>query len=398
MKSRTVERKPSGTALPTRPGGSGEPAHPADGPGSSLIGFFQSWGRFWFSPADPIVLGFIRIVGGILILYVHLCYSFDLMSYVGGERAWVDRPLAGYLRKGISIRVAGDDFLTPVKLVANGSHAWSIFYHVSDPFWIWTLHFTFLGIILLFTLGLWTRMTAALTWFACLSYIQRAPILLFGMDTMMSILMFYMLIGPVGATLSLDRLIEIWQARRRFGPNYLPPVQPSVSANVALRGMQIHFCLIYIASGTSKLLGPRWWAGTSLWWCYSNYSFAPLNVPLYYETLVYLCKHRWLWELVMSSGVVFTLFMECSFIFLVWLPRWRWLMVSGAVLLHTGIGLFMGLVTFSLFMLCLVASFIPPEAIHQLVRQLTEGNKPKQDAKAGTAAAKGKPALALTRT
>jgi len=389
MKSRTVERKSAGLPANTTP---------ADYPGSSVIGFFQSWNRFWFTPADPIVLGFIRILGGLLILYIHLCYTFDLLSYVGGDRAWVDRPMAEYLRKDITIYIPAGDWVSAPILAGRGSYAWSIFYHMSDPFWIYALHFTFLGIIVLFTVGLWTRETSVLTWIACLSYIQRAPILLFGMDTMMSIFMFYMMIGPAGATLSLDRMLEIWKARRRFGPDYLPPVEPSVSANVALRGMQVHFCMIYLASGTSKLLGPRWWAGTSLWWCYANYSFAPMNVSLYYETLVFLCKHRWLWEIVMSGGVVFTLVLECSFIFLVWLPRWRWLMVGSAVLLHTGIGLFMGLVTFSLFMLCLVASFIPPEAIHHLINKLTEGNKPRQDAKAGSAGTRGKPALALTRT
>ena len=71
------------------------------------------------------------------------------------------------------------------------------------------------------------------------------------------------MIGPCGATLSVDRLLEIWRARKRYGPNYLPPVQPSVVANVALRGMQVHFCIIYLAAGTSKLLGPRWWNGTA---------------------------------------------------------------------------------------------------------------------------------------
>ncbi len=345
-----------------------------------------------------------RIIGGLLVLYVHCCYSFDLMSYIGGNRAWVDEALGEYYRKEVPILVQSEEFWAADPLdpsVQNyafkGTHVWSIFYHVSDPFWIWTLHFTFLGILVLFVLGLWTRVTSVLAWMICLSYIQRAPLMLFGMDAMMVILLFYLMIGPCGATLSLDRWLEIRNARRLYGPNYVPPVQPSVSANVALRGMQVHFCFIYMASGTSKLLGGRWWNGTALWFCYANYAFAPLKVGLYYDSLVFLCQHRWLWELAMTGGVVFTLFMEIGLPFLVWLPRWRWLMVGGAVLLHTGIGIFMGLTTFSLFMLCLVVSFIPPETIRYLLKQMKPQGKQPADARGGKTGARGKPALALTR-
>ena len=42
------------------------------------------------------------------------------------------------------------------------------------------------------------------------------------------------------------------------------------------------------------------------------------------------------------------------------------------MLLHVGIGLIMGLVTFSMFMLCLVASFIPPDVIREMLREAGE--------------------------
>ena len=38
-------------------------------------------------------------------------------------------------------------------------------------------------------------------------------------------------------------------------------VEPSVAANVALRLFQVHFCIIYINSGMSKLQGAAWWNG-----------------------------------------------------------------------------------------------------------------------------------------
>jgi hypothetical protein len=168
-------------------------------------------------------------------------------------------------------------------------------------------------------------------------------------------------------------------------------------ANMTLRCMQIHFCIIYLAAGTSKLLGSRWWSGTALWACYANYSFAPLTVSFYYDWLVFLCKHRWLWEIVMTSGAVFTLIIEIGFPFLVWKKSLRWVMVAGSVLLHVGIGLIMGLVTFSMFMLCLVGSFIPPEAIRQMLHEAGQPFKrlfPSQD---NGLPRKDKGALAVSR-
>jgi len=100
-----------------------------------------------------------------------------------------------------------------------------------------------------------------------------------------------------------------------------------------------------------------------------------MRVPLYMDFLTFLCQHRWLWECFMSGGAAFTLFIELGFPFLVWIKETRWLMLTGAVLLHTGIGLFMGLVTFSLMMLCLVLAFVPPEASRMLLNRIAENFK-----------------------
>jgi hypothetical protein len=125
-----------------------------------------------------------------------------------------------------------------------------------------------------------------------------------------------------------------------------------------------------MGSGTSKLLGSAWWSGTAIWGTIANSYFAPLDQAWYMAGLQFLSERRWLWELSMSAGCVFTLVLEIGLPFLVWNRRWRWWMVSGAVLLHTGIGVCMGLVTFGLFMLCMVMSFVPPEAVHELLNRI----------------------------
>jgi hypothetical protein len=133
--------------------------------------------------------------------------------------------------------------------------------------------------------------------------------------------------------------------------------------------MQVHFCIIYMTAGLSKLLGGTWWSGTAVWWTLANYEFAPLRVPLYYEALRWVAQHRLMWEVVMTGGVLYTLVLEISFPYLVWKRELRWLMVAGSVLLHTSIGIFMGLATFGLLMIALVLSFVPPEAVHRLLKR-----------------------------
>ena len=44
---------------------------------------WQRWKDFWFHPSDPTTLGFIRIMTGLLVLYIHLAYSLDLQAFFG---------------------------------------------------------------------------------------------------------------------------------------------------------------------------------------------------------------------------------------------------------------------------------------------------------------------------
>jgi hypothetical protein len=51
-------------------------------------GFLGAFGRFFFSPTDPTTLGFMRIMTGVLLLYVHAAYSLDLKSFFGPHGWW----------------------------------------------------------------------------------------------------------------------------------------------------------------------------------------------------------------------------------------------------------------------------------------------------------------------
>jgi len=378
-------------------------------PANPVVKLARGWDRFWFSRADPTLLGLIRICCGLVTLYVHLAYTTDLREFFG-RNAWVDGKTMDEFRHHMpwarrpwgweQLQVPPKDELpTPAEKVFakkrwflneldvkefppkfRGYVAWSVWYHVHNEAWMWVVHVSGLVVIFLFTIGLCTRVTSVLTWLVAVSYIQRSVTTLFGQDTMMNILLLYLMVGPSGAALSVDRLLRRWwelrQARKRGlpPPPWLPPAR-SVSANVALRLIQVNLCFIYLVSGLSKLEGKTWWSGTAIWLTLANYEFSPMRSPLYAALLRFLCGHRWLWEMAMTGGVAFTFATELGFPFLVWNRRLRWVMVSMAVMMHAGIALSMGLRTFSMMMMVMDLAFVPPAAVQALLGVLRENGR-----------------------
>jgi hypothetical protein len=365
-----------------------------------------AWDRFFFHPADPTTLGMIRICCGLIAVYTLVAFSWDLQNFFG-EHAYVTLQERNEWRRHYPQQpVWLNTWERPDRIddeyeeqwgvprnwtQAQGMPIWSIWFHITDPTEMAMVHAGLILVTFLFTIGLCTRLTSVLTWFGALSYIHRSNFTVFGVDTMMTIALFYLMIGPSGAALSLDRLIKRWwlsyrtlrrqgqgadnQGGAMAGPAHLPPlgVTPSVSANLAIRLLQIHVCIIYMAAGLSKLQGASWWNGEAIWGTLANFEFAPMQYDFYMAFLTFLAKTPWLWYLFMTAGTVFTLAFEIGFGFLVWNSRMRWVIIAMAVTLHGGIGLFMGLKTFSFMMLTLVMSFVPPEIIHRFLGALARG-------------------------
>ena len=369
----------------------------ADGLFGPLRRAAGAWNRFWFNPADPTTLGLIRICGGLLVLYLHIAYTYDLQA-IFGSHAWVDTQMMDEFRKEYPVpapplgwqnsssvtppQTSEDEHYTekwginPSLLLGKGrTYLCSIWFHLTDPTWMLVVHCAVLAIMFCFAIGFCTRVMAVLTWAAMLSYVQRGPATLFGMDAMTMIVILYLTIGPSGAALSVDRLITRYWLARRARRQHLPipkfgPPEPSVSANVAIRLLQIHFCIIYFISGLSKLQGGAWWNGTAVWLTMANYEFSPMRMKLYMDALRFIAVRRWLWELVTTGGTYFTLAFEISFPFLIW-TRWgRPVVIAAAVFMHLGIAFCMGLVTFSMVMLTGVLSFVPPEVVRGLLDRL----------------------------
>jgi hypothetical protein len=281
----------------------------------------------------------------------------------------------------------------PRTLVARGIPAWSVWFHVTDPGWMLFVHYCIVACVFFLVIGFCTRITSVLAWAGMLCYIHRDPLVLFGVDTMVNIMLLYLMIGPSGAALSVDRLLARWWASagprvvgrwrafwdRLFGrppaaepptataPVPLGPPAPSVSANVAIRLIQIHVCIIYAAAGLTKLLGDQWWRGIAVWKTLASYEFAPMNNSLYLGFLHVISKNALVLNLVVWSGTAFTLMFEICYAFLIWRPATRKLLLAAAVTLHGFIGMFMGLKTFALIMLVMNIAFLTPAEVRWLL-------------------------------
>jgi hypothetical protein len=362
--------------------------------GGGIWRLADGWNRFWFAQADPTPLGLIRICCGLIALYIHVLYTFQLQSFFG-ERAWFDLPTANEFRRDTPALGTADGWeegellelpddpaaraavleyerrwgVDPREAAVRGQYIWSIWYHVTDPKWMALAHGLFLGVLVLFTIGAYTRITSVLAWFGALSYINRGSVA-YGVDVMMNIALFYLMIGPSGAALSVDRLARRWRALRSARargeavPENVAP-EPLASANFALRLMQVHLCIIYLVSALSKFRGAAWWDGTALWLTLATYEFSLMRFETYENALRWLTQHRWLWEILMTAGTWFALAVELGFPFAVWYRRGRWPMLTAAFLLHLGIGVLMGLMTFSLMYLTLLLSFVPGDAVRR---------------------------------
>ena len=93
--------------------------------------------------------------------------------------------------------------------------------------------------------------------------------------------------------------------------------------------------------------------------------------------------------------MIFTLVVEIGLPFLIWNRSTRWLFICGSVMLHTAIGLTMGLTSFSLMMLSMLLAFVPPDAVRYLLGYL--GDRARYFVRLPSGRPAEKEALALTR-
>lgn len=290
------------------------------------------WNQFWFQPTQPHTLALIRILAGAMLLYTHAVWTLDLEAFLG-PNSWLNRDAA---------------------LAMNRSpYAWSFWWWVDSPTAIWAIHLIALVIFFLLLIGCATRWVAPISFLLTLAYCHRLPGAMFGLDQVNAMLAMYLMLGPSGAVYSVD---AAWCRRRRLTATQSKPSDLRVSANIAIRLIQVHMCIVYLFGGITKLKGTMWWDGSAVWFALANQE---------YRTWDLTWLGQWPWLIALMTHL--TVFWETFYPVLIWPRLTRPVMLIMAVAVHGGIALFLGMSTFGLAMLIGNLAFIAPERIDSLI-------------------------------
>jgi hypothetical protein len=160
-------------------------------------------------------------------------------------------------------------------------------------------------------------------------------------------LVFYLIFGPCGARYSVDRL---WRLKRGN-----TEVQSSAGANLAIRLIQVHMCIMYLFAGIGKIQGEPWVMGEASWLSYAMYEYQSLDMT-------------WLanWPKLLNFMTHVTVFWELSYCALVWPALTRPWVLLMAVLVHGGIAVSLGMPTFGLAMLIGNLAFVSPKTVRKV--------------------------------
>jgi len=282
-------------------------------------GFLSNWINFWFSPIQPVGLHWLRVLCGLLFLAWLLPlagHQTELYSLLG----WFDAP--AHIEMS---RLPGGP---PVPT------GWSLVFLLGEnTFLLHALWWGALGVFLMFTLGMATRITSVLTWLMVVSF-STNPATLFSADFLLIMLAFYLMIGYVflgqwsGASTARNRLVC-------NGGTFLSPWStgcdvPSYAANLTLRLVQVHFAILFMTSGLVALQSGEWWSGVAFWFPL----FEPFGMNA--ERLRGLAEHKDSILFFLSLTQYIALAWQITFPFFAWRPRWRWLLLSGGVVSWLG--------------------------------------------------------------
>jgi predicted DCC family thiol-disulfide oxidoreductase YuxK len=314
---------------------------------------WAAWNRFAFAPSDPTPLGAVRVAAGALAFWSVFVYGLDLRAYLGS-----------------------DGWMSPAAIAQSleGRAVWSLWSLVPEgllrPAWV-----ACLVVLAMFTVGLWSRVTAVLAWAIVVSTARRAPASLYGFDQILSTWLLYLAVtGASGRAVSIDRFLERWKRHRielirrpksgQWSPSTGVP-EPSVAANLAIRLIQCHLVFIYAMAALAKFQGQGWWTGNAFWGTVAAGEFRLFDLTWLagYPGLIQFCTH---------AGLA----LELSYPILVWIRPIRPLMMGLVVLMHIGIGLTLGLTEFCLAMVAGNLAFCDG----RWLRSLVAGREPRTPA------------------
>lgn len=285
----------------------------------------KAWNHFWFEFERPKALSLARIQVALVMLYLYLYRQFESMGSFSDD---------GLVPRKWALAIFPENFRPPF--------AWFSFWSdASSPL----VHACFLFLLFLILLGVGTRWIGWLAWILHMGFVQRNFSILFGADIIAGLSLFY---------LSFTRCDEYFSLKSYLGKSAPEKVDSVSSAFTRL--WQIQILVIYAYTGFEKLRGNSWWDGTALWTVLGNPQMVGRDLGF--------LRHFPLLVVAMSF---LTILFEVYFPMAMWTQKLRKPWLVAGVFFHSGIGLFMGLWTFSLLMMVPYWFFLTREELETAV-------------------------------
>lgn len=293
--------------------------------------FGQGWNRFWFLPRTAETLAVLRILVGLIALYVIGTFGPDLSDLFGPQ---------GLLPHETVRNWTGD----PVWRIS----ALNLVHSTGELTGLFGLS---LIVLAMFTVGAFTRFTSVLALLVILSFSHRGPLLTQLVEPLLALATAYLCVGPCGAAWSVDA----WRKNRQDALQAAAGVPcPSVAATISQRLLQVHTSAIYLMMGLGKIsAGEVWFNGTAVW------RMAAKPESRLFDLTGLLYSHPYVFQGWSHAIVMF----ELVFAVLIWNRRARPLLLALSVLHWVGLAVLSGDVPFCLLVLCLGLAFVSPETI-----------------------------------
>jgi hypothetical protein len=297
----------------------------------------KSWNKFWFEPQQDTLysLSAFRLAFGLTMFFFYLTRMWDVAFY--------------YTDAGILPRAFG-------QAMEMNKYHYSPLFFTDNLALIQGLHVLFLVSLFSLTIGYHTRLSAILAYILHMSFINRNPTVMFGVDMISTFFFLYAMFAQLGAHYSVDAWLK--KGKKVY--------TQTATSHIAWRLMQIQVCIVYGFSGIEKCKGTRWWDGSAIW-----------------DTLSMGTMQRWdlsfvaHYPIVLAASTYLVLFWEIYFPIMIWNKSIKKYVLWGGVLLHLQIGILMNLPSFAAMMMSYYFLFIESEAIKAFMQKWLPRLNPK---------------------
>lgn len=289
----------------------------------------------WFDvELDPFVLGLYRVALG----------GFVLLFYLMIGPSWTF--------------LYGSSGIIPIDRSAGPPDGWlsPVLFHVQSDGAMWVLYGISVACAVLFALGIWWRVAGLWLWQMNVALILGNPFAINGEEQVMSLMLLFGLLMPLGSTFTLRQLASR-ERRRAMLRDGDPPVKVW-----ALRPLQLHLMFVYLVSLPDKMSDTAWRDGTLIY-----FAMMAMDYPRWPGIEIFAWGNAALSRVLTLYAVIVELVVP----FLIWLRRLQVPCMLAAMSLHVGMGLLIeGVMMFNAAMLVALLVFLPSRRTRLLAARL----------------------------